>query len=41
VRLGDDAVDELYVRTVSRWVAFMEKHPERIGAMGVSTSPVV
>jgi phosphate transport system protein len=36
VRLGDDAVDELYVRTVSEMMTFMEQHPERIrGAMGV------
>jgi phosphate transport system protein len=36
VRLGDDAVDDLYVRTVEEMITFMEKHPERIkGAMGV------
>ena len=36
VRLGDDSVDNLYVKTVSEMMAFMAQNPERIpAAMGV------
>jgi phosphate transport system protein len=36
VRLGDDAVDDLYAKTLSEMMAFMRQNPEHIqGAMGV------
>jgi phosphate transport system protein len=36
VRLGDDAVDELYGKTLSEMMSFMAQNPERISAaMGV------
>src|SRR5882672_8881064 len=36
VRLGDDAVDELYGKTLGEMMSFMAQNPERIpAAMGV------
>ena len=36
VRLGDDAVDELYAKTLSEMMSFMKQNPERVpAAMGV------